>query len=107
MVRRLTWSQLGIAVSLLALTAACISTTAESSTTTVSVISTPAPSTTSAPVPATTVTWKDLSIRPHIWFGPLDPWSWGQFYPGAGPFQFYDLFTEDAPWPRAAEAVGV
>ena len=105
--RRLTWSQLGIAVSLLALTAACISTTAESSTTTVSGISTPAPSTTSAPVPATTVTWKDLSIRPHIWFGPLDPWSWGQFYRGAGPFQFYDLFTEDAPWPRAAEAVGV
>ena len=51
--------------------------------------------------------YKDLTVRPQIWFGPLDPWSWDRYYPGQGPFEFYDLFQPDAPWPRASEAVQV
>ncbi|MGD2078809.1 MAG: hypothetical protein PVH18_10520, partial [Chloroflexota bacterium] len=50
---------------------------------------------------------KDLTERPQIWFGPLDPWSWDQYFPGQGPFQFYDLFTEEAEWQQASEAVHV
>lgn len=51
--------------------------------------------------------YKDLTERPQIWFGPLDPWSWDQYFPGQGPFQFYDLFTEEAEWQQASEAVHV
>jgi hypothetical protein len=51
--------------------------------------------------------YKDLSERPQIWFGPLDPWSWDQYFPGEGPFQYYDLFTEEAAWQQASEAVHV
>lgn len=51
--------------------------------------------------------YKDLSERPLIWFGPLDPWSWDQYFPGKGPFQYYDLFTEQAAWHKVSEAVHV
>lgn len=37
----------------------------------------------------------------------MDPWSWDQYFPGQGPFQYYDLFTEDAAWQQALEAVHV
>jgi hypothetical protein len=51
--------------------------------------------------------YKDLSQRPQIWFGPLDPWSWDQYFPGKGPFQYYDLFTEEAAWQKASAAVQI
>ena len=51
--------------------------------------------------------YKDLSIRPQIWFGPLDPWSWDQYFPGQGPFDYYNLFTAGAPWQTASDAVHV
>ena len=53
------------------------------------------------------VGYKDLTVRPQIWFGPLDPWSWDRYYPGQGPFEFYDLFQPDAPWQQASDAVHV
>ncbi|MDH3944242.1 MAG: carbohydrate binding domain-containing protein [Anaerolineae bacterium] len=54
-----------------------------------------------------TTDYKDLTVRPQIWFGPLDPWSWDRHFPGAGPFEFYDLFKENAPWQQASDAVHV
>ncbi|MDH3463827.1 MAG: hypothetical protein OEM32_09415, partial [Acidimicrobiia bacterium] len=63
-----------------------------------------------APPSTTTITappLKDLTERPQIWFGPLDPWSWDQHRPGAGSFQFYDLFSEGAAWEETADAVHV
>ena len=57
------------------------------------------------PTPA--VAYKDLTIRPQIWFSPLDPMSLDRYYPGQGPFEFYDLFQSDAPWRQASDAVQV
>lgn len=60
-----------------------------------------------APTPSEGPQYKDLTIRPQIWFGPLDPWSWDQYFPGSGPFQYYDLFQAGVPWQKASNAVQV
>lgn len=60
-----------------------------------------------SPTPTEGPRYKDLTIRPQIWFGPLDPWSWDQYFPGSGPFQYYDLFQPSAPWQNASDAVQV
>jgi hypothetical protein len=56
---------------------------------------------------ATAWPYKDLTERPQIWFSPLDPYSLNQHIPGGGPFQFYDLFQQNAPWMTATQAVHV
>lgn len=62
---------------------------------------------TQTPEEGTSVQYKDLTVRPQIWFGPLDPWSWEQHLPGQGPFQYYDLFSENAEWQEVSEAVQI
>lgn len=48
-----------------------------------------------------------MTAGPQIWFGPLDPPAWSQANPGGGAYDFFDLFSEDAPWPQSSEAVRV
>ena len=50
---------------------------------------------------------KDMSIRPQIWFGPLDPIDWSRDVPGGSGYDYFALFAEDAPWKSAAEATQV
>lgn len=50
---------------------------------------------------------KDMTSRPQIWFGPLDPPAWSQANPGGGAYDFFDLFNAEAPWARSSEAVRV
>ncbi len=54
-------------------------------------------------------TWplKDMTTRPQIWFGPLDPPEWSQANPGTEGYDFFQLFHAGAPWPRSSEAVRV
>jgi hypothetical protein len=90
---------LGLALLLIAGCSSEATTTTAATSSTLGVADTPA---TTVPPPL-----KDMTKRPQIWFGPLDPWSWEQHLPGEGPFEFYDLFTEEAPWETAAAAVQV
>lgn len=64
-------------------------------------IPTPVPPT-STPTPL-----PDLSHRPLIWFGPLDPSPPDASRPFSGRPDFFNLFTEDARWTNAAQHVDV
>jgi hypothetical protein len=81
-------------------------------------IGTPSPPVTPTPPPAETQpstateqsqSWplKDMSVRPQIWFGPLDPLDWSRDVPGGSGYDYFSLFSEAAPWKRAAEATQV
>ncbi len=63
----------------------------------------------SSPATGPTPAWplKDMTTRPQIWFGPLDPPEWSQANPGVGGYDYFQLFHAGAPWPRASEAVRV
>jgi hypothetical protein len=50
---------------------------------------------------------KDMSVRPQIWFGPMDPPEWSTANPGVEGYDYMQLFDPLAPWPRTAEAVRV
>ena len=52
-----------------------------------------------SPVPAAKL---DLSHRPQIWFGPLDPAPPNADRPYSGALDYFDLFEPDAPWEQAA-----
>jgi hypothetical protein len=68
---------------------------------------TPEPAATEAapsPVPAASL---DLSHRPQIWFGPLDPAPPDSNRPYSGLLDYFDLFEPDAPWEHAAEGIQV
>jgi len=67
------------------------------------------PVTPSGPAVGSSQSWpmKDMSIRPQIWFGPLDPIDWRTNVPGGTGYDFFSLFSEGAPWERAAEATRV
>jgi hypothetical protein len=50
---------------------------------------------------------KDMTARPQIWFGPLDPIDWSSNVPGGTGYDFFSLFAEGAPWVRSAAATHV
>ncbi len=95
--------RLGLALAL-GLASGCSSSSPSSPTSSPS----SAPTLSAAPSAAASA-WplKDMSARPQLWFGPLDPWSWDRFDPGSGPHQFYDLFNADAAWSQVSDAVQV
>ncbi|MGA9532293.1 MAG: discoidin domain-containing protein [Anaerolineales bacterium] len=49
----------------------------------------------------------DLEAEPLVWFGPLPPMTTGPGRPFIGSEDFMDLFSEQAAWKQAAEAVQV
>ncbi|HLA78258.1 MAG TPA: hypothetical protein VJU18_11815, partial [Vicinamibacteria bacterium] len=49
----------------------------------------------------------DLSRRPQIWFGPLDPAPPDANRPYSGALDYFDLFEPDAPWEQAASGIQV
>jgi len=63
---------------------------------------TPPPTPTSTPVPHALLTTPDLTTRPQVWFGPLDPSPPDASRPFCGCLDFFDLFEEDAAWVSAA-----
>lgn len=103
-VRPARW--LGIGVASLVLVTACTGSTAEEPSG--AATEAPSPPRTRTPSAADTASSavKDLSERPQIWFGPLDPTPPDGNRPFNGP-HFFDLFDADAPWTAAAESVHV
>ena len=49
----------------------------------------------------------DLSHRPQIWFGPLDPAPPNADRPYSGALDYFDLFGPEAPWVEAAQRIQV
>jgi hypothetical protein len=49
----------------------------------------------------------DLTTRPQIWFGPLDPSPPDANRPFSGRLDFFRLFEADSPWQNAAQHVQV
>ena len=68
---------------------------------------TPPPTPTSTPIPQAPLRTPDLTRRPQIWFGPLDPSPPSASRSFCGCLDFFDLFGEDAPWVNAAGKVDV
>jgi hypothetical protein len=57
---------------------------------------------TATPEPSMPLPTPDLTTRPQIWFGPLDPSPPDASRPFSG-LEFFDLFDEDAAWANAAK----
>jgi hypothetical protein len=69
---------------------------------------TPAPAPASATEPAAEPAGSlDLSHRPQIWFGPLDPAPPDSNRPYSGALDYFDLFQPEAPWRQAASGIHV
>ena len=56
---------------------------------------------------AETASSLDLSHRPQIWFGPLDPAPPNADRPYSGALDYFDLFGPEAPWVEAAQRIQV
>ena len=58
---------------------------------------------------ATEPSWplKDMTSRPQVWFGPLDPPEWSQANNGSQSYDFNELFNSDFTWPLASDATRV
>ncbi len=65
------------------------------------------PTSTSIPPTLTPTPLPDLTQRPLIWFGPLDPSPPDASRPFSGRPDFFHLFPEGAPWTMAEQKVDV
>lgn len=70
---------------------------------------TPAPplATANPPLSPEPLPTPDLLARPQVWFGPLDPSPPNADRPYSGRLDFYNLFSVEAPWERAAQGTHV